>query len=223
MRRRNTLRHPIPKASRPQKISTADRSSKSQKTSTGKRSSITHRNFSAQRTSPAGALSPRSLAPLLAIPLISAFLLAGCGNEKQVTFKSAGMTHTFSEGGEDLPKELKPFVYPEAVVAGATNAHDSDGEQARFLSMSSTDSLEKVTGWYQKKMESDGWTIDETDKLPRMINMSGHKKDLEVNVVMAEDGTKTTISVSQGRSVDEPLSDSELDSFSPNELTPATD
>ncbi len=163
------------------------------------------------------------LIALLTIPLGVTLLISGCGNEKQVTFKSSGMTHTFSEGAEDLPKELRPFVYPEATVAGATNAHDDEGEQARFLSMSTAETLEKVTGWYQEKLQSDGWTIDATEKLPRMINMSGHKEDLEINVVMAEDGEKTTISVCQGRAVDEPLSDKEIDNFSPNELTPATD
>ena len=159
--------------------------------------------------------------------LVTAFLFAtslqSCGNDKKVTFKSSGMTHTFSEGGEDIPKELKMFVYPEGVVAGATNAHDKEGEQARFLTMSTPDSIEKVTGWYQNTMSKDGWTIDSTDKFTRMINMSGHKDDLEVNVVMAEDGQKTTISVSQGRAVDEPLDDSEIDNFNPNELTPPTD
>lgn len=173
---------------------------------------------------PLNKLLKRKIAvALTAIPCFLITFISGCGNEKQVTFKSAGMTHTFSEGGKDLPKELAPFVYPEATVAGATNAHDAEGEQARFLSMSSSDSLEKVTGWYQERMALDGWEIDETDKLPRMINMSGHKKDLEVNVVMAEDAGKTTISVSQGRAVDEPLSDREIDNFTPNELTPATD
>lgn len=160
---------------------------------------------------------------LLVVSVITVTISTGCANEKKVTFKSAGMTHTFSEGGEDLPSELKMFVYPESIVAGATNAHDDDGEQARFLSMSTTDSVEKVTGWYQTVMNKDGWTIDSTDKLTRMINMSGHKDDLEVNVVMAEDGKKTTISVSQGRAVDEPLDEREIDNFSPNELTPPTD
>ena len=150
-------------------------------------------------------------------------LTQGCGNEKKVTFKSSGMTHTFSEGGEDIPAELKLFVYPDGVVAGATNAHDNDGEQARFLTMSTTDSIEKVTGWYQNTMSKDGWTVDSTEKSTRMINMSGHKDDLEVNVLMAEDGKKTTISVSQGRAVDEPLDEREIDNFNPNELTPPTD
>ncbi|MEZ4535697.1 MAG: hypothetical protein R3D26_11975 [Cyanobacteriota/Melainabacteria group bacterium] len=149
--------------------------------------------------------------------------ITACNNEKQVTFKSAGMTHTFSEGGKDLPRELMPFVYPESVVAGATNAHDAEGEQARFLSMSSPDSMEKVTGWYQEKMGQEGWTVDETNKLPRIIIISGHKDDLEVSVTMAEDDGKTTISVSQGKSVDDPVSEKEMDNFSPNELTPATD
>lgn len=164
---------------------------------------------------------------LLVIPalltLSSATLITACNNDKQVTFKSAGMTHTFSEGGKDLPRELKPFVYPESVVAGATNAHDAEGEQARFLSMSSPDSMEKVTGWYQEKMDKEGWTVDETNKLPRLIIISGHKDDLEVSVTMAEDDGKTTISVSQGKSVDDPVSEKEMDNFTPNELTPATD
>ena len=163
------------------------------------------------------------MVPLFLALIAIALSTTSCTNEKKVTFKSAGMTHTFSEGGKDLPNELKMFVYPDSIVAGATNAHDKDGEQARFLSMSTSDSIKKVTGWYQTTMSNGGWTIDSTEEMTRMINMSGHKGDLEVNVVMAEDGTKTTISVSQGRAVDEPLDQSEIDNFTPNELTPPTD
>ncbi|MBZ0189680.1 MAG: hypothetical protein K8F91_25760 [Candidatus Obscuribacterales bacterium] len=160
-------------------------------------------------------LSTVSLAILLS--------LSGCGNDKSVTFKSAGMTHTFSEGEEDIPKELQAFIYPASTVAGATDAHDAEGEEARFLTLSTTDAIEQVADWYQSTLQKNGWAIDSNEKMPRMINMSGHLKDMEINVVMAEDGKKTTISVSQGRSVEGGFDESELENFTPNQLTPPTD
>lgn len=157
------------------------------------------------------------------LTLSGPLMLAGCGNDKSVTFKSAGMTHTFSEGEENIPTELKIFVYPGAAVAGATDAHDKEGEEARFLSLSTADAIEQVGDWYQSALEKGGWTIDSNEKMPRMIIMSGHLNDLEMNVVMSEDGKKTTISVSQGKSVEGSVDESEMENFTPNQLTPPTD
>ncbi|MCA9806178.1 MAG: hypothetical protein KC777_29625 [Cyanobacteria bacterium HKST-UBA02] len=158
-----------------------------------------------------------------ALTLSSLVMLAGCGNDKSVTFKSAGMTHTFSEGEENIPDDLKVFIYPGSTVAGVTDAHDKEGEEARFLSLSTADTIEQVGDWYQSALEKGGWSIDSNEKMPRMISMSGHLNDLEMNVVMSEDGKKTTISVSQGKSVEGSVEESEMENFTPNQLTPPTD
>lgn len=164
----------------------------------------------------------RSMA--LAVVLVSWVVLAsGCGNDKSVTFKSSGMTQTFSEGAEDLPDNLKGFVYPKSSVAGSTSSHDPEGEEAMFLTLSSTDPMDRVSEWYQSNLKSQGWSIDSLDNQGRMINIYGQKDDREINVLIAEDEKKTTISVSQGKAVDDTVDEQDLEKFTPNDLTPPMD
>lgn len=150
----------------------------------------------------------------------SLFIFTGCGNEKKVTYDSSGMTTTFSEDKNGVPGDLKSFIYPEAKLAGVSSASDKEGEEAKYLSMTSTDSMEKVTEWYTNALKSNGYTIDDDDEQPRSVNISGHKDKLEINITMAEEGDKTTISVSQGKSVDDPADEHEMENFTPNEDQP---
>lgn len=162
----------------------------------------------------------KRLALLLVLVGCFAFLHS-CGDDRSVTFNSAGMTHTFSEGS--VNKELQPFVYPGATVIGSTSASANDGEQSAYLSLKSTDALEKVSTWYEDKLKKDGWKIDNDDTMPRMINLSGHREDFEIAVMMSEDNASTLISVSQGRAIDKPVDEEEIENFTPNELTPPTE
>ncbi len=150
----------------------------------------------------------------------SLLFLSSCGNDKKVTYESSGMTTTFSEDKNGVPGELKPFVYPEAKMAGMSSASDKEGEEAKYLSMTSTDSMQKVTEWYTTALKSNGYTVDDDDEQPRSVNISGHKDKLEINITMAEESDKTTISVSQGRSVDDPADEHEMENFTPNEDQP---
>ncbi len=159
---------------------------------------------------------------LLAAPVIFAGL-SSCSQEKSMTFKTSGMTHTISEGPANLSADLRNFVYPSAFVAGSTSASDEDGEHARFLSLSSTDDLNTVSAWYEKSLKENGWTIDSTEKTDRLVNISGHAKKEEINVLMAEDGKKTTISVSKGKAFSDEVDEEELERFTPQVLTPPAD
>lgn len=160
---------------------------------------------------------------LSAVLVISACVLTSCGNDKSVTFKSSGMTTTFSEGGEGIPQDLKALVYPGSQVAGSTAAHDQEGENSAFLSLSSQDGLEQVAEWYRSELQKNGWTIDNEETMPRMLSISGKQKEVEINVLMVEDGDKTTISVSEGKSVDDSVEEEEIEKFTPNDLTPPTE
>ncbi|MBX9696241.1 MAG: hypothetical protein K2Z81_27890 [Cyanobacteria bacterium] len=157
------------------------------------------------------------------LSLSAAITVSACSQEKSMTFKSAGMTHTIAEGPDSLSADLRNFVYPSAVVAGSTSASDEDGEHARFLSLSSTDDLAKVSSWYEKSLKDGGWTIDSTEKTDRLINISGHANKEEINVLMAEDGKKTTISVSKGKAFSDAVDEEELERFTPQVLTPPAD
>ncbi len=164
---------------------------------------------------------PSSVLSVVPVALLaSLFIFSGCSNDKKVTYDSAGMTTTFSEDKNGIPQDLKPFVYPEAKLAGMSSASDKEGEEAKYLSMTSPDSMDKVTEWYTNALKSNGYTIDDDDEQPRSVNISGHKDKLEINITMAEEGDKTTISVSQGKSVDDPADEHEMENFTPNEDQP---
>lgn len=157
---------------------------------------------------------------LSVVPLALLFFIAGCSNDKKVTYDSSGMTTTFSEDKNGVPADLKPFVYPGANLAGMSSASDKEGEEAKYLSMTSTDSMQKITEWYTNALKENKFVIDEDDEQPRSVNISAHKDTLEINVTMAEEGDKTTISVSQGKSVDDPADEHEMENFTPNEDQP---
>jgi len=163
-----------------------------------------------------------ALSAVLTFAVVS---LAACGNDKSVTYNSAGMTHTFSEGEQGIPKDLQVLVYPGAEIAGSTSAEDKDGEHAAFVSLSTPDNLERVSDWYESSLQKNGWTIDNQDtSQPSIVSISGHQKDVEINVLIAQDANKTTVSVSEGKSGEgDAVDEEEIEKFQPNSVTPPTE
>jgi hypothetical protein len=159
---------------------------------------------------------------VLSIAVVS---LTACGNEKSVTYSSGGMTNTFNEGEKGIPKDLQSLVYPGAEIAGSTSAQDKDGEHSAFVSLSTPDSLERVSAWYDDSLKKNGWSIDSHDATqPSFVSISGHQKDVEINVIVAQDANKTTISVSEGKSGEgDPVDDDEIERFEPNANVPPTE
>jgi hypothetical protein len=162
---------------------------------------------------------------LSAVLTVAVLSLTACGNEKSVTYNSGGMTHTFSEGEKGIPKDLSVLIYPGAEIAGSTSAEDKDGEHAAFVSLSTPDNLERVSDWYESSLQKNGWKIDNQDtSQPSIVSISGHQKDVEINVLVAQDANKTTISVSEGKSGEgDAVDEEEIEKFQPNSVTPPTE
>jgi len=162
---------------------------------------------------------------LSAVLTLSVLSLAGCGNEKSVTFDSAGMTHTFTEGQESIPKDFKELIYPGSLIAGSTSAQDKDGEHSAFITISSADSVESVASWYAATLPKQGWTVDNQDSTqPAIVSIAGHQKDVEIAVFIAQDANKTTISISEGKSGEgDPVDEEQIENFTPNSVTPPTE
>lgn len=167
--------------------------------------------------------SPRMI--LSAVLSVAVLTLAGCGNEKSVTFDSAGMTHTFTEGKEGIPKDFQQLIYPGAAIAGSTSAQDKDGEHAAFISLSTADSVERVASWYAATLPKTGWSIDSQDSTqPAFVSIAGHQKDVEIAVLIAQDGDKITISISEGKSGEgDAVDEEQIENFTPNSVTPPTE
>jgi hypothetical protein len=152
--------------------------------------------------------------------------LGACSQEGSVKYESGGMTQTLAEGKAAVPKDFVLPVYPGATATGSVSAEGSGQEQSKFLMLSSPDSLDKVSDYYQNTLKDKGWTIDKVDTdAPKVVSISAHMKETEANVMLADDGGKTTISLSSGIAGDTSKDDTESnqENYKPDKANPPTD
>jgi hypothetical protein len=159
----------------------------------------------------------------LFIGLAAAIFVCACGNEKEVTFKSGGMTHTFAEGQDATPKDFPLPIYKGAVATGSVSAEGDNNEQSKFLMLSTADPLDKVSEYYQRELKGRGWQIENVQTWAKLVSISAKQKDLEANVMLADDGGKTTISLSAGRAVEDKTEESDAENYKPEKLNLPTD
>lgn len=166
-------------------------------------------------------------ASLLVLGAISAVSLSSCGNQKEVSFKSNGMTHTFAEGQDAIPKDFALPIYPGATTSGSVSAGGEDQEHSQFLMLSSNDPMDKISEFYQSQLKDKGWEIDKVDTSTKLVSIDAHKDKLQANAELAEDSDsdKTTISLQVSQQSDNPKDDSEAaaENFKPDKVTPPTD
>jgi hypothetical protein len=159
----------------------------------------------------------------LALAAIAVFA-AGCGNDKEVSYKSAGMTHTFAEGKDAVPKDFALPLYPGAQPTGSVSAEGDGNEQSKYVILSTIDPIDKVSDFYQDELKKQGWTLEPAQTMPKLISISGTLKGLDSNVMISDDGGKTTISLQLNRSVETKKEDEETnENFTPDKVTPPTD
>jgi|688.fasta_scaffold424385_2 hypothetical protein len=166
-------------------------------------------------------------ASLVLVTVISAVSLSSCGNQKEVSFKSGGMTHTFAEGQDAVPKDFPLPIYPGATTSGSVSAGGEDQEHSQFLMLSSNDSMDKISEFYQGQLKDKGWEIDKVDTSPKLVSIDAHKDKLQANAELVEDSDsdKTTISLQVSQQSDNPKEESEAaaENFKPDKVTPPTD
>ncbi len=166
-------------------------------------------------------------ASFVVLGAISALSLSSCGNQKEVSFKSGGMTHTFAEGQDAIPKDFALPIYPGATTSGSVSAGGEDQEHSQFLMLSSNDPMDKISEFYQSQLKDKGWEIDKVDTSPKLVSIDAHKDKLQANAELVEDSDsdKTTISLQVSQQSDNPKEDSEAaaENFKPDKVTPPTD
>jgi hypothetical protein len=152
--------------------------------------------------------------------------ITGCSSDKEATYKSGGMTHTMAEGKDAIPQDFPLPIYNGSSPTGSVSAQGSDSEQTKYLMLSTADSIDKVSEFYQSELKNAGWNIENVQVAPKLVSISATKKDkdLDSNVLIADDGGKTTISLQSTKSVEIKKEDDEpTENFSPNKVTPPTD
>lgn len=166
----------------------------------------------------------KSLNKQILLVLFSVGAICGCSNQDHVSFKSGGTTQTFVEGKTAVPKEFETLVYPQSTPTGSVSADADNQEQAKFLMLSSTNSAETISKWYEHELASQNWKVDKVQDMAKLISITGHKENTEVNVMIAEDGGKTTISLQAGKQGDNVNDDKEpAENYTPDKVTPPTD
>lgn len=156
----------------------------------------------------------------LAFPAI---LLCSCNNPKEVSFKSAGMTQTFSQGTSAISPDFQNYIYPDATTSGSVSAEGENDEQSKFLMLSSKSPMEAVSKWYKEKLKSENWKIVNQQEQPKLISITGSKANIELSIMLTEDNN-TSISLSMAKQVDSNYNeDTSRENFAPNKETPPTD
>ncbi|CAN5624864.1 hypothetical protein BH10CYA1_BH10CYA1_42830 [soil metagenome] len=166
-------------------------------------------------------------ASLVFVAAISTVSLSSCGNQKEVSFKSGGMTHTFAEGQDAIPKDFALPIYPGATTSGSVSAGGEDQEHSQFLMLSSNDSMDKISEFYQAQLKDKGWEIDKVDTSSKLVSIDTHNSKFQANAELVEDSDsdKTTISLQVSQQSDNPKEESEAaaENFKPDKITPPTD
>jgi hypothetical protein len=162
--------------------------------------------------------------PVITIAMCAAISLSSCGNnEKEVSFKSGGVTHTFSEGDAAKSSNFPLPLYPKATPTGSVTAKGDGDENSSFMILTSPDTLDAVSTFYSDKLKADGWTVNVTTKMPTMVNISASKKDVEGNVMLGiDDANKTTITLAVSKESSTPTKVG-TGTYTPDKLNPPTD
>lgn len=157
----------------------------------------------------------------IAVAIWAAISLCACSQAEQVSFKSGGMTHTFSAGKDATKNGFLLPIYPGAKPTGSVATSDAE-ELSSFLMLSSPDSVEKVGNFYKDEMQKGGWQVDQVQFHPNIVNLSAKKEALEASVLISGEADKTSITLTVGR---EPEGKPEMssDTYIPDKLNPPTD
>ncbi len=156
--------------------------------------------------------------------LFPAILLCSCSSPKEVSFKSGGVTQTFTQGKSAISTDFENYIYPDATTSGSVSAEGENDEQSKFLMLSSKSPIESVRKWYQDKLKSENWKIVNQQAQPKLISITGSKNNTELSVMITEDNNNTSISLSLSKQVDSNYNDdSNRENFVPNKDTPPTD
>jgi hypothetical protein len=158
------------------------------------------------------------------ILLLPAILLCACGSAKEVSFKSGGVTQTFSQGPSNNPSDSQNYIYPGATASGSVSAEGENEEQSKFIMLSTQSSMATVSKWYKEKFSSDNWKIVNEQEQPKLVSITGAKDNSEMSVMISDDNGKTNISLSLAKQVDSNYADdTKNENFVPNKDTPPTD
>jgi len=154
-------------------------------------------------------------------------LVAGCGgttteSEKQVSFESGGMTHTFSEGEKSVPAVFPLPLYPGAEATGSVQALGAN-EESKFVVLQSKDSVETIRKYYEDELKKQQWTIKVVVAKPNMAIMTGTKGNLQTSIsVNVGDKKSSTISLNVSQEP-EGVPKVTNQNYTPDKLNPPTD
>lgn len=157
---------------------------------------------------------------ILLLPTV--LILVGCDSAKEVSYNSGGMQQTSSIGEGAVPSDLKSLVYPGATTSGSQTAQEKDAsDYSVYLQLLSTDSIEKVAQWYESTLKKEGWNIEKSEQMSKVISIGGRMKEAEVSVTVADEAGKTTIIISKSASSGTIPDDEAVENYKPNkEVTP---
>lgn len=155
--------------------------------------------------------------------IVASILLCACsGGGQEVSYESGGMTHKFTDGKDATKAPFLLPIYPNAKATGEVQS-EGNGDDNSFMMLSSTDPVSKVAEYYKSELQKQGWTVNQQQMLPNLVNMSAKKEKLDGSIMLSgDDSNKTTINLSVSVA-QEGTPEVSKDDFSPDKLNPPTD
>jgi len=161
---------------------------------------------------------------LKALTTLTLILSISACNNGEVSYKSGGMQQTSQSGTGSVPNDLKSLVYPGATASGAQTALEDSKDAtdySKYLQLSSSDSIEEVSQWYENKLKKEGWNIEKNEQMAKTICIEGRMKEAEISITVADDAGKTNIIVSKSASSGAIPDDETVENYKPSkEVTP---
>lgn len=132
-----------------------------------------------------------AFAMILALPVMT-----GCSATDSVSYNSMGVKQTMTAGKDAELKNFSLPIYPNAKSTGSVAAKGDGGDHSQFLMITSTDTVDKVSDYYQSELKKQGWTVENASVMPSLQNLQAHKDNQEANVMISADGDHTSITMS---------------------------
>ena len=131
------------------------------------------------------------------------------------------MTHTFAEGKDATKQGFALPIYPDAKPSGGVS-NTASAESSSFLLLSTPDSVDKVSEFYQQQLKKDGWEVAPTKVMPELMNIAAKKGEVEASVMVSGEDKSTSITLTVSRMPEGTPSVSN-EQYTPDKLNPPTD
>ena len=126
--------------------------------------------------------------------ITASFFLCSCGKTTEVTVKNGEGTYSVATSNATIPADFPLGVYPGSKIVMAAN-NTASGAQTQMVTLTSADSVEKVSQYYKQQFATGRWNVDNELTVNGTVMITGKKGVQRATVNVSNIDGKTTASL----------------------------